>query len=197
MNGRYNHKSLFIFIALILLAICTFTGCLFLYFRGNDGASKNATILVSYANQSSELTVDSSMPVTVAIGKKLEYTPDQTKYGYSEFSLETNMNGVKSLNYEIYAVPLGVAVLLPTDYVRMYLTDGDNDLPLLGYQDDIPTYRELKISESNADGKQLYVGTLKKGEKKNFKLRMWLDESYPITPEIKSFKIALFVKVVD
>ena len=87
--------------------------------------------------------------------------------------------------------------MLPTDYVRMYLTDGDNDLPLLGYQDDIPTYRELKISESNADGKQLYVGTLKNGEKKNFKLRMWLDEAYPITPEMKSFKIALFVKVVD
>lgn len=197
MKSKYNHKSLFIFIALILLAICTFMGCLFLYFKGNDSAEKNATVMISYANQSSELTVDSSMPVTDAIGKQLEYTPNQTKYGYSEFSLTSNMQGVDSVNYEIYAVPLGVAVELPTEYVRMYLTDGDNDLPIVGYQEEIPSYRDLKVADSNLNGKQLYSGTLEKGETKNFTLRMWLDEMYPITPEMRSFKIALFVKVID
>lgn len=196
MKKQYSHSTLFIMIALILFALCTFIGCVLLYFRGNDSATKNATLIFSYSEQSSGLSVDSSMPITDDLGKQLDYTENHGKYGYSEFSLSSNMNGIDSIQYEIYAIPVGVALELPTNYVKVYLTDGKADLPFDAYRNKmVPTYKSLKVASSDPAGKQLYSGTLKKGETKKFRLRMWLDDSYPITTEYRSFKIALYAKI--
>lgn len=192
-----HHRTLFISIILILVAIFTFILCLFLYSFGNASDNKNATLVFSYSENSGELVVDNSMPITDTVGKQLEFSANQTKYGYSEFSISANMAGLKSIDYEIYAIPVGVALELPTSYVKIYLTDGKNDLPVDGYRDLIPTYRELKVAQSDPAGKKIYSGTLKKDETKKFRLRMWLADTYPITTDARSFKMLLYVKVMD
>lgn len=197
MKRQHINSTVFMFIALILLAICVFTGCLLLYFHGNNDLSKKATVLFSYSPNSSKLVIDSSMPITDQLGKELTFNPNQSKYGYSEFSISSNMEGMESINYEIYAKNIGVAVELPTDYVKIYLTDGNTDVAAFGYEQRVPTYRDLKIATSDPAGKKIYAGSLKKGETANFKLRMWLSDAYPITTEVRSFGILLYVKVVD
>lgn len=192
------NSTLFIGIGLILLALCSFTGCLFLYFHGQDSATKNAAIIFSYSNQSSSLMVDSSMPITDAVGKKLDFNSNQTKYGYSEFSLSANMEGTNSVKYEIYAIPVGVAAELPSNYIKVYLTDLEDDKPLDGYDgNNVPTYHDLRVATSDPAGKKIYSGILNKDEVEDFRLRMWLMDTYPITTEIRSFGISLYVKVKD
>lgn len=202
MNTKKEKKgintTLFIAIGLVLFAFGSFTGCLFLYFHGEGTTEKNAAIILSYSNQSSSLMVDSSMPITDAVGKKLDFNSNQTKYGYSEFSLSANMEGMDSVKYEIYAIPVGVAAELPSNYVKVYLTNLDNDKPLEGYDGkSVPTYQDLRIAASDPAGKKIYSGVLKKDEVKFFRLRMWLMDTYPITTEIRSFGISLYVKVID
>lgn len=192
-----HHRTLFILVILILVAIFSFILCLFLYFSGNASDNKNATLIFSYSENAGELVVDNSMPITDTVGKQLDFSLNQTKYGYSEFSISANMEGLKSIDYEIYAIPVGVALELPTSYVKVYLTDGENDLPVDGYRDLVPTYRDLKISQSDPAGKKIYSGTLEKDETKEFRLRMWLADTYPITTDARSFKMLLYVKVID
>lgn len=192
------NSTLFIVISLILLSICVFTGCLLLYFHGDNNVFKNATIVFSYSDDSSKLLMDSSMPVTDAIGKQLSFTPNQNKHGYSEFSISSNMEGMNSIHYEIYAKNIGVSTELATNYVKLYLTDADTDLPLDGYDSDVvPTYRDLKVAASDPAGKKIYSGILNKDEIQSFRLRMWLADTYPITTETRSFGILLYVKVMD
>ena len=199
MNKKEHiNSTLFLGIALVLLALCSFTGCLFLYFHSKDTAEKNAAIIFSYSKQSASLMVDSSMPVTDAVGRKLDFNSNQTKYGYSEFSLSANMEGIDSVKYEIYAIPIGVAAELPSNYIKVYLTNLDNDKPLEGYDGKrVPAYQDLRVSTSNPAGKKVYSGILAKDEVKKFRLRMWLTDTYPITTEVRSFGVSLYVKVID
>lgn len=192
-----HHRTLFISFILILVAIVMFVLCLFLYFFSNVSVTKNATLVFSYSENSGELVVDNSMPITDSVGKQLDFSIDQTKYGYSEFSIFANMEGLKSIDYEIYAIPVGVALELPTSYVKVYLTDGENDLPVDGYRKLVPTYSELKVARSDPAGKKIYSGTLKKDEIKKFRLRTWLADTYPITTDMRSFKMLLYIKVID
>lgn len=192
-----RHQTLFILAILILVAVFIFIGCVFLYFSSNISDTKNAALIFSYSENSGDLVVDNSMPITDAVGKQLKFSANQEKYGFSEFSISSNMDGLKSVDYEIYAIPVGVAMQLPTDYVKVYLTDGENDLPIDYYRNSVPTYRELKVSRSTPGGKRIYSGTIKNGEIKTFRLRTWLAESYPITTESYSFKMLLRVRVIN
>lgn len=192
-----KHRTLFILLILVFVAIFLLVGCLFLYFYDNSRNVKNATLVFSYSKNSSSLMVDNSMPITDSVGKNLTFSANQEKYGYSEFSVSANMNGLESVEYEIYAVPAGVALELPRDYVKLYLTQGVNDLPLEGYQGNVPTYSDLKVARMDPAGKKIYSGRLKQGEVVNFRLRMWLVDTYPITMEQRNFKIFLYAKVMD
>lgn len=160
-------------------------------------SSRNATVVFSYSDDSSMLLMDSSMPITDTVGKKLSFTPNQVKHGYSEFSISANMEGIDKIHYEIYAKNIGVSTELPTDYVKLYLTNADNDQPLEGFDNFVPTYRDLKVAVSDPAGKKIYSGILEKGEIKNFRLRMWLADTYPITAEVRNFGILLYVKVIN
>lgn len=198
-NKHHRHRPTFVLlIGLLFIVVFISVICLYLYFHNNDGNSRSATILFSYSEQSSELKVDNSMPITDAIGKQLTFSADQTKYSYSEFSISSNMVGLSSVNYEIYAKVKEGENTIPSDYVKVYLTDGKRDLPLEGYNDkSVPTFQDLKVASSDAGGRRLYSGTLKKDEVKKFKLRMWLRDTYPITTELRDFDISLYVKTID
>ena len=139
MIKKHISPTLFISISLILLSICVFIGCLFLYFHSNDSLFKNATIIFSSSDDSSLLMMDSSMPVTDAIGKQLSFTPNQTKHGYSEFSISSNMEGMDEVRYEIYGKSVGVSTEIATNYVKLYLTDADTDQPVEGFDQVVPT----------------------------------------------------------
>ena len=99
-----HNNTLFISVVLVLIAIFSLIFCLFLYFYNNKQDIKNATLILSYSDNSSDLVVDNSMPITDVVGKQLTFTPNQTKYGYSEFTVSANFDGMKSIDYEIYAI---------------------------------------------------------------------------------------------
>lgn len=198
MKKTKYRPTFVILIGLLVVAVLISIICLYLYSHNNDGNSRSATILFSYSEQSSELMVDNSMPITDALGKQLIFSADQTKYAYSEFSISSNMIGLDSVNYEIYAKVKEGKDLLPSDYIKIYLTDGEKDLPFEGYNGkSVPTFQDLKVASSDAGGRRLYSGTLKKDEVKKFRLRMWLKDTYPITTDVRDFGISLYVKTID
>ena len=76
-NKHHKHRPTFVLlIGLLFIVVFISVICLYLYFHNNDGNSRSATILFSYSEQSSELKVDNSMPITDAIGKQLTFSAD-------------------------------------------------------------------------------------------------------------------------
>lgn len=188
---RKLHSTFIIALILCLVCFIVFIGCLLLY-KNNDTSLKNATIVLTM-DASSPIAIDNSMPITDALGKELTYAADQTKYGYREFSLSSNLEGLDEVDYEIYVRKIGVPLELSDRYVKVYLTDEDNQ----AVSEEVSTFDQLKVSESDPSGRQLYTGTLKKDEEQNFKLRVWLKDTYPIMVEVRSFAMKIYVKVID
>lgn len=191
------NRTTVLLISLIVITLFIFSGCLFLYFHGKDNVGKTATVVFSYSDDASKLLIDQSVPITDEVGKNLSFIEGKSQQGYTEFSISSNMFGMESLRYEIYAKSVGVSMELPHRYVKLYLTDGESDLALPGYDERrVPTFKDLKISASDPSAKQIYTGELVKDETKNFRLRMWLADTYPMTMEHRSFGILLYVKVI-
>lgn len=197
MKDKSIHKhTLCLLIGSVIIVICILVACFCLYFYENKEVGKSATIVFSYSDDSSKLFMDNSTPITDEVGRNITFA-NTKQYGYTEFSISSNMMGLESVRYEIYAKNIGVSTEIPANYVKLYLTDGDNDLAFRGFDETrIPTFKDLKVSASDPSAKQIYSGELKQGEVKNFRLRMWLTDTYPITLENRSFGILLYVKVI-
>ena len=79
-------------------------------------------------------------------------------------------------------------------YVKIYLTD-DDGVSLLDYKEGVvPTCSDLMTLNDLPEGLSLYSGKLLDGATKNFKLRIWLSDSYPVTLNKKKFTIKINVR---
>lgn len=197
MKKKSIHKqSIGLFIGCFIIVICILITCFFLYVHEKDNVGKSATVVFSYSDDASKLFMNNSTPITDEVGRNITFL-NTNQYAYTEFSISSNMIGVDEVKYEIYAKNIGVAVEIPHRYVKLYLTDGDTDLPLKRFDaTKVPTFKDLAVSVSDPSAKQIYSGTLTKDEVKNFKLRMWLTDTYPITTETRNFGILLYVRVI-
>lgn len=103
--------------------------------------------------------------------------------GYSEFSIVNTSN--KNISYEIYLTDDNISdnndSIIKNNYVKLYLTN-KNDVPFSGYDSrKIPSYYDLPVLNDIPGGKLLYRGKLQIKEIENFKLRVWLSNSYAIS----------------
>lgn len=198
MKGKAIHKqTIGLFVGSFVIVICILITCFFLYFYEKNNVGKSATVVFSYSDDASKLFMNNSTPITDEVGRNITFL-NTNQYAYTEFSISSSMMGVDEVKYEIYAKNIGVAVEIPHRYVKLYLTDGDTDLPLEGFDTSrIPSFKDLAVSTIDPSAKKIHSGTLTKDEVKNFKLRMWLTDTYPITTEIRNFGVLLYVRVID
>lgn len=192
--GKLN--TTLIFIILILFAIISGVVCYFIYYTATQ--EKSADIVFTYSNKNNDIEIDNSSPITDELGKQIEFTPDILKTGYAEISVSANMVGMSSIDYEIVAKDISSVNEISANYIKIYLTDADTDKPLSGYTErNISSFKDFKVAATDPGAKRLFAGKLKKGEVKNFRLRMWLADTYTINNELRNFKINLKVNVID
>jgi len=171
---------------LLLVAICitliTCFGTTYAYFvyRGNGSnvSVEAGNINVTFTNDNNYLTTGNSYPVSYETGKVLPY--------YSDFSINATTNKM-DIKYEIQVVPDTNNSIDP-QYIKLYLTDqNDNSIT------SVLTYSNLKKAEYNENAKLVYTSYITETGIKDFRLRMWIDESYNLQEgQTFGFKIYLY-----
>lgn len=182
---------------LLLLVVITTTYAVFIYSK--EGVKKNVvstgTLTFTFEETSNGISLTNALPISDSIGKTL--TKDENNNGYFDFNVSCRILGTDVIKYDIYATSVDENNTLPEEYVKIYLTDGNTDNPLEGYEGEVPTYDKLKGSTSSLNAKQLYYGTFSATGNKSFRLRIWVADNYSVPSSEKQFKIKINVNAVN
>lgn len=178
-------KKYYIFLILVFSVIVIF---MFVYNFSNY--DENAVVLNTEDNK---ITISNRLLMTDVVGKDLtlEKNVDGVT-GYIEFDIQSLTD--KRVNYEIYLTNDNLKQDIPIKFVKIYLTD-DNDIPMIDEGSGVLTFYDMKQSRDNINDRVLYSGSLKNGESKKFKLRMWVADTYALTVNSKEFSVNLKVRV--
>lgn len=197
MENKENKKPAIISMILIVVLFIAVIGLTYAVFTySEEGKVKNVVttgnITFSYTEMTNGITLEDALPITDAVGKKLE--KDDKNNGYFDFNVSCTMSGFNNVFYEIYATKEKSDDELAEKYVKVYLTDGTTDEPISGYEKKVPTYNNLKESVIKENAKQLYYGNFASSGTQNFRLRMWVSDEYMLVSNSEHFKIKVNVE---
>lgn len=154
----------------------------------------DSALSINYLTDSHKAVASNTLPMTDVVGKNISignYKENVT--GYVEFEVKSNIDD--KVKYEIYLTKENRDLEVPVKFVKIYLTDFE-DRPLKYFDiTEVPTYYDLSLASNNPSGKLIYRGTLKGGQSKKFKLRMWVADTYELTADEVSFSANLNVDV--
>ena len=180
-----NKRNIIIIIG-ILAFIVIVGGISYSYFVYNKdvgNVSLNAgEISLSLSDVSSNLNLTGVVPMSDNEGK--------INSTYFDFTVNTTVDTEK-IYYEVYLLPKQ-GNTLDTSYLKTYLTDQNDD-----EISEVTLYNNLSNYESS--GKIIYKGLVNinsngtaKNESKEFRLRLWLDDSYNEQTS-KTFEFDIYV----
>ena len=178
--SKKNLRVLLLVAISITLVTCLGTTYAFFVYRGNGSnvSVEAGDINVKFNNDNNYLTTGSSYPISDETGKVLPY--------YSDFSINATTNDM-GIKYEIQVVPDANNSIDP-QYIKLYLTDQNDDSIT-----NVLTYNELTKAEYNTNAKLVYTNYITETGTKDFRLRMWIDESYALEEgQTFGFKIYLY-----
>lgn len=187
-----NNRKILIFVVFIF---CIFCG-VFYYFKMNNSSHGDLKSLSVKFNSSELVEIKNILPVSDKLGKKFNGRgTEEGIQGYVDFSIK-NVGDVKS-KFEIYITKKNNDdVSINGNYVKFYLTNGD-DFALDGYSSNIiPTYDKLSFLNDKSGSKLLFRDVIKSKEKRDFKLRVWLSDSYAISKKKENFVFEIGVRTV-
>lgn len=150
---------------------------------------ETGNISINFNNATNKISNVTTQPINDGTGKVLPYYLDFTVNGTTD---------TEAILYELEIVP-NSGNTIDSQYVKVYLTDqNENELlsPFL--------YTELLDAEKN-NGKALYQDLIEgnidgtsKTTTKNYRLRVWIDESYDdVQGGAFSFSVYLYAKNID
>ncbi len=185
--SRYFSKNTLLF----LVSIVFFFLIIILITLMKDKFNSNSVSLTGTNN----IYISNKLPLTDESGRTLDASNvDDDILNEISFSIESTGDKKISSNYEIYLVSDENDNAINPNYVKVYLTD-DNGNAFKDYSgNEVMTYRNLRVSKSNASGKLLYSGTIFGNQKQKFKLRLWLDETYSFNSTKQEFNGIIKVK---
>lgn len=183
--------------ALIIIGILAFImivgGVSYSYFVYNkdigDVSFSMGGMKIELNKVTNNINLTSAIPVSNFIGKE--------STNYLDFTINSTVD-TERLYYEVYIVPKKDNTINPK-YINLYLTDqNDNE------KTSVKSYNELKDSKKG-NGKVIYKDIIElneshtsKNDSENFRLRLWIDESYSITSsKTFDFDIYLYAFNVD
>ena len=175
---RLNKKYTFIFI----IFVCTFS-ILFIFFLKEKKNMKNGTndYLEIKFESNDILKINNKLPLSDALGKSIKYEDSLNgNVGFLEFSVINK--SAKTRKYNITINKRNVdSKMISDNYIKLYLTD-INDNPLKGFSDNkITTYNELSYSKNNVENVVLYSDFAEKLSKNDYRLRVWVSDSYGLS----------------
>lgn len=180
-------------IAIAISIILFFVLIIIKFFYNTD--DENYNISVSY-ERSNSVEIKTILPLSDTLGKNYDGKKLQDGIlGYVVFSVE-NLSNERS-KYEIFITKSKYNDKeIRGRYIKFYLTDY-NDIALDGFNNNkIPTYNNLYILSNKPDSKLLYTSYLEGGESKQFKLRVWLSDTYILSNEEYNFLFDVGVRGV-
>ena len=161
--------------------------------NNSHSLSKNDQLFVRF--ESSDIVeIKNKLPVSDSLGKKFNGSgTEEGVQGYLEFSISNK--GKDKLYYEIIATKQAIEGKEISDkYVKLYLTNSDND-PLSGYEvNSIPVYYSFSYLSDRTSSKLLYTGIISGNSYEIIKLHMWLSDNYRVSMVPESFKIDIDVR---
>lgn len=184
----FNHSGIFFLIFIFILFIVI--NCLPFILK------KELPDLIF--NGQSEVQVLSKLPITDMSAKELKLdTVQEGIIGYSEFTIELPDKFKGKVKYEIYLDDITKKETFKYDYIKIYLTDF-NDNPYKQYVgNSVPSYKDLRVSLKDSSKKILLSDEIKAGEEKKYKLRIWLSDTYVLNNIDKEFKGKISVKAIS
>ena len=187
--SRYFNKNTFLFV----MSIVFFFLVIIVIGLTKDKFNSNSNS-VSLTGTSS-IHISNKLPLTDESGRTLDASNvDDDILNEIAFSVESTGDKNISSNYEVYLESDENDDTIDPNYVKVYLTDGDGKAFKDYSGNEVMTYRNLRVSKSSASGKLLYSGTIFGNQKQEFKLRLWLDETYFLSDTKKEFNGIIKVK---
>lgn len=187
--SRYFNKNTFLFV----MSIVFFFLIIIVIFLTKDKFNSNSNS-VSLTGTNS-IHISNKLPLTDESGRTLDASNvDDDILNEISFSVESTGDKKIASNYEVYLESEENDDTIDSNYVKVYLTDGDRKAFKDYSGNEVMTYRNLRVSKSSASGKLLYSGTIFGNQKQEFKLRIWLDETYFLSDTKKEFNGIIRVK---
>lgn len=184
-NEIFRHLILPIIIIVSVIAVCAM-------FLMNNLPFNDSHLDVDLKDE--KIVLNNSLLLTDTMGKNLNL--DNLKVGttgYTEFEIKSKVD--EKIKFEVYLLKEDAEPEVPLQFIKVYLTD-ENDNVIDGFDGaSVPTFYDLKVSNVNLNGKLLYSGSFKNKESKKFKLRMWVADTYELTPSESIFSVKLKVGV--
>ena len=187
--SKYFNKNTFLFV----MSIVFFFLVIIVIGLTKDKFNSNSNS-VSLTGTNS-IHISNKLPLTDESGRTLDASNvDDDILNEIAFSVESTGDKNISSNYEVYLESDENDDTIDPNYVKVYLTDGDEKAFKDYSGNEVMTYRNLRVSKSSASGKLLYSGTIFGNQKQEFKLRLWLDETYFLSDTKKEFNGIIKVK---
>ena len=183
-----NKKVVMLFVSLMAFIMVS-GGVSYAYFVYNkdvaDVTLDTGDISINYATNNDTYSLTNVLPMNDGLGK--------TYPKYLDFTV-TGKADTEAILYELELIK--VSGDIDNQYIKVYLTD-QNDTPIMGPF----LYSELYNSLNN-NGKALHQDIIEgntdgttKTTTKNYRLRMWIDESYEtLTAQSFSFNVYMYAK---
>lgn len=149
-----------------------------------------ATIMMNYTSSSNSIVIDSGSPVTVDVGKLLSDTKN-----VFDFTISSKMTKGSNIKYEIVATKDVSSSTIPDSSIRIYLQKSDSSSYTNVNEVLLPT--GYKASDETpiggANGMILDKGTFDKSSSIYYRLRVWVDSTYPVVDSINYYKLKINV----
>lgn len=187
--SRYFNKNMFLFV----MSIVFFFLIIIVIVLTKDKFNSNSNSVILTGTNS--IHISNKLPLTDESGRTLDASNvDADILNEISFSVESTGDKKIASNYEVYLESEENDDTIDPNYVKVYLTDGNRKAFKDYSGNEVMTYRNLRVSKSSASGKLLYSGTIFGNRKQEFKLRIWLDETYFLSDTKKEFNGIIKVK---
>lgn len=189
-NSKYFGKNyILVFIGVIFVFLFVFFMPVIYNLDNNND--------VRLIGNDNKISISNVLPLADVSGKNLNVDTINDKILNSlDFSIEGTGSTKKSVDYEVYLIGNSENTI-NTSYVKVYLTDNEDNPFNLYASNVVPTYRDLRVSNTKADAKIIYAGSIKGGERKDFKLRVWLADNYFINDSEQQFSGIIVVRRIS
>lgn len=189
--SRYFNKNTFLFVMSIVFFFLVIIVIGLTKDKFNSNSNSNSVSLTG----TNSIHISNKLPLTDESGRTLDASNvDDDILNEISFSVESTGDTKIASNYEVYLESDENDDTIDPNYVKVYLTDGDGKAFKDYSGNEVMTYRNLRVSKSSASGKLLYSGTIFGNQKQEFKLRLWLDETYFLSDTKKEFNGIIKVK---
>ncbi len=205
MKANAKKELVFSISGVLLLIIVAVSVSYAVFTYSKEGKVANTistgTISFSYNETSNGISITNAQPMTDAAGKVLvaSDTANGINQGYFDFNVTGSMSGNNAITYEVYGT-VDSGSTMDANFIKVYLTDGGaTETPMAGYDGAVvPVYESLPTSSSNPNGKRLYTASFTGGNiSQNFRLRLWVADTYTLADTSKTFTMRVNVSATD